>query len=236
MVAYPYPGIFCTTWITIVLGTKLSDGAIYLYDVVENIFPYKEQGDLVLTQKPNGILSHADGTGSLGFVEKLSAQIGHKLLVCHRLDRETSGAMIFAKTKIAAARLTKLFEYHEVQKTYVFCTSGDRDRKDFEIRSEIKKIRGRLVSHLTGNLNSHTSFSFIGPAQNGLFAWRAKPHTGKTHQIRLHAKSAGIHVLGDLGSDNAPRLYLHSFEISFPWDGHFLCHQAKIPAEFGVKL
>jgi 23S rRNA-/tRNA-specific pseudouridylate synthase len=235
MVAHSNRCILRTPWLAAFLGTKLCNRAVYIYDVVDTI-PYKEQGDLVLTQKPNGILTHADGTGTLGFVEKLSGQLGHKLLVCHRLDRETSGAMIFAKTKAAAARLTKLFESHEVQKTYVFCTTGDRDRKDFEIRSEIKKIRGRLVSHLTGNLNSHTTFSFIGPTKNGLFAWRAKPHTGKTHQIRLHAKSAGIHVMGDLGNDNAQRLFLHSFEISFPWDGQLLHHHADIPAEFGLKM
>jgi len=81
--------------------------------------------DFIFTQKPSGYNTHSPDISKKGYVEILSEKLQKELLVVHRLDKETSGAMLFATNKPAAAELASLFEKHLIYKKYLFLT----DRK-----------------------------------------------------------------------------------------------------------
>jgi 23S rRNA (cytosine1962-C5)-methyltransferase len=183
--------------------------------------------DLLLTAKPAGIATHSPGEGRPGFVEDLMRSLGVKLWVCHRLDKETSGAIVFARTAEAAAELGKLFESHQVAKEYLFVSDRMTALSEkFIHRSHIKKFRGRFVSWKDhAEPNAETEFEYIKRIAQGSL-WRARPKSGKPHQIRLHARDCGIKILGDRDHGGSPfdRLMLHAQRISFSWRDELVDH------------
>ncbi len=190
--------------------------------------------DLLFADKPSGISTHSPDVNILGFVEYLSKQLAEKLYVCHRLDKDTSGAIVFAKSKEVAAEIAELFEKHQVHKTYRFVT----DRKpqlpaEILIETEILKIGNSYLSKKSTTPNSKTVFN--KKLELGEFTiWEAFPETGKTHQIRLHAKELGIEILGDTehGGSFFPRLMLHASNLSFQIRGKDLTFSAPVPESF----
>jgi 23S rRNA (cytosine1962-C5)-methyltransferase len=146
----------------------------------------------------------------------VSEFLDKKLFIVHRLDKETSGVVIAAKTKVAAAAIAELFEKHLVQKTYFFLTDQDSKQTEFTIKTHIAKVQNQFVNNPQLNPNSETHLQFIknvGP----YFLWKAKPTSGKPHQIRLHAEKAGIPLLGDSvhGGSAWFRLGLFATDLEF---------------------
>lgn len=148
--------------------------------------------------------------------------------VVHRLDRETSGVLIFAKTQEAHAFLKEAFQSREVEKVYHAFTYGvpkeregriefaiGRSRKDFRLRSAQPRARGTMREAIT----DYTVLGDIGT--HALIELR--PKTGRTHQIRVHLKAIHHPIVCDplyapkkpcdLG---IPRLALHAQSLSFP--------------------
>lgn len=186
--------------------------------------------DFIFTQKPAGYNTHSPDIGKKGFVEVLSESTHQELLVVHRLDKETSGAMLFAKNKAAAAELASLFEKHLIQKKYLFLTDRKTQMNRFEYESFIEKDKGQFVN-VTGKApNSKTLFTKLKTL--GKFdLWQAEPTTGKPHQIRLHAEASGIAILGckDHGGSPFYRLCLHADSLSFEYKGRGFHFQAEAP-------
>jgi len=205
-----------------------------------------EDADIVVISKPTGIMTHPDGRNNVETVSDWFAEhysesstVGEPMQlvsgetinrpgIVHRLDTETSGAMILVKTQEAYSFLKESFKKHDVKKTYLAFVYGllkpqkgiidfpiGRSRKDFRLRSAQPKARGRLRDALTryetlGDIGTH---SFI----------KVMPNTGRTHQIRVHMKAvhhpvvcdsryAPKHVC-DLGFD---RLGLHAYKLDTP--------------------
>jgi 23S rRNA (cytosine1962-C5)-methyltransferase len=204
----------------------------------DNTLHCQEGPGFIILAKPHGIATHSPGDGVDGLVEILSRARGTKFYAVHRLDKETSGALIFATSPHDAAVLTKLFEGHAVSKKYAFVTDKKRSTEPFTHASYIKKYRGRVVSWPKHTeMNAETSFSFLH--NHGEYAlWRAEPRTGKPHQIRLHAKDCGIPILGDAqhGGSKFHRLMLHAEAISFPWNGSIISYVAPLPDSFAKDL
>jgi 23S rRNA (cytosine1962-C5)-methyltransferase len=186
--------------------------------------------DLLFSQKPSGFNTHAPDIGKKGFVEILTEKTKKELFVVHRLDKGTSGAMVFATSKNAAAEISLLFEKHQVQKKYIFLTDHDCNEDTFECSSYIEKHQGAFVSSLEREPNSKTHFKKIA-VLGKYFLWEATPTTGKPHQIRLHAASRGIHVLGDRDHGGSPfyRLCLHSLSLQFEFQGKPISFEAQSP-------
>lgn len=161
-----------------------------------------------------------------GFMEWLSARIGGPLLPVHRLDRETTGVILFARTREAAEQARTLFAGRDVHKVYLFITdrersgSPSRDVKSrgadsFSGQSFIERVGNDYVSHVERTANSLTRFERV--RSEGRFTlWKAFPETGKPHQIRLHAQDAGIPLLGDElhGGTAYPALCLHAQSLT----------------------
>jgi 23S rRNA (cytosine1962-C5)-methyltransferase len=196
----------------------------------------------LFADKPAGVTTHtsvnAGSRGSLlenpvdGFKEYLEVREGGALFVVHRLDRETTGAICFARSSDAAARLIELFKERRVKKTYFFLTDHASDSSEIVYDSYIERRGAEFVSVPATEdqpANARTRFFF---ERDGL--WRAEPETGKSHQIRLHAQACGIPILGDRehGGSSYPALCLHSAKIEFTLDGETFLHESSLPRWF----
>lgn len=192
---------------------------------------FKRNGPFVFIDKIAGLNTHAPDVGKQGLVEMYQSELGQQLYVASRLDKGTSGAIVFATTPESAAELTQLFEKHQVQKKYIFLTHKEHKKTEFEAKSLIFKD-GNLPSSDRHNSapNSHTQFKFIKRVGTH-YLWEARPLTGKPHQIRLHAEDSGIPVLGDHEHGGKPfyRLCLHSQELQFEHNGVKYSHVAPNP-------
>jgi 23S rRNA-/tRNA-specific pseudouridylate synthase len=147
--------------------------------------------------------------------------------IVHRLDRYTSGIMLFAKNKEAHQQANAWFQNREVKKVYHFFASPTPTRPAIQIKTPIE---GKAAQ---------TLFEVIEKKEN-YFYGRATPQTGRFHQIREHARDAGFPILGDLPYGGAkslklstgqailfPRVCLHAYELTLPF-GSF---QAPLPAD-----
>lgn len=166
------------------------------------------------------------------------------LALHHRLDRDTSGVMIFAKTKEANEPLAALFRTHKIQKTYLCLTKRTQKAADFwevdnhlvEMKdSKTKKIK--MVRTQSGGDRAHTKFRKLETSPEALLI-EAQPLTGRMHQIRVHLADRGMGIFGDdiyqaPKSPSAPRLMLHAHALEFehPFTGQFVRIECAVPAD-----
>jgi 23S rRNA pseudouridine955/2504/2580 synthase/23S rRNA pseudouridine1911/1915/1917 synthase len=157
---------------------------------------------------------------------------GRDLYPVHRLDRETSGIVLFAKNQNAHKQLSQYFENRKVEKKY-FALAVDCPEWDFaEVRVPLKRAegksgRGRALVDLRGKNLAHTEF-FVKERYGDLALIEAHPHTGKLHQIRLHLRILGHPLFRDpdygftrwhsKSHQNVPfgNMWLHAAQIIFP--------------------
>lgn len=198
-----------------------------------------EDDQLIVVNKPAGIKTHhnqPEETGTLiNFVAAYLAPKGEFPYVVHRLDKETSGAILFAKNPIVLPVLGRMLEYKEIRRVYeaevdskkvpdqlTMTKPIGRDRHDRRKRV-IDEQRGQAaVTHMTKMKETSDS------------TWvECRLDTGRTHQIRVHLTSMGWPILGDpLYHPRAykrPRLQLHAKELAFthPFTFEDICVEAK---------
>lgn len=201
---------------------------------------YRETEDLLWIDKPDGIATHAVDHGHEALVEKWQRLLDQPLWVVHRLDKTTSGAMVFAKNKVAAERLRQNFVNKQVEKTYWFLTDRQSHHlghdEHLEVTSEISKEGSGFVNRPDSpSANATTRFTRI--KRNAFFElWSASPLTGKPHQIRLHAAQAGLHILGDVtyGGTPFPRLCLHAVELKLPGEATWMTPAPRLFERLGL--
>jgi len=180
-----------------------------------------EDEHLLVADKPAGWNTHAPSPfANEGLYEWLKHREPRwkNLAILHRLDKETSGLIVFGKTPTANQSLTQQFENRQVAKTYVFLTDRPSRRPEFTVKSNTLRVGEKYISQKSSARGqpAETCFRFIS-ANGTHFLWEAKPVTGRTHQIRVHASDHGIPVFGDTlykGSP-APRICLHAAELAF---------------------
>lgn len=192
---------------------------------------YTETAGCIFVDKIAGLNTHSPEYGQRGCVEIYGDELDRKLFTVHRLDKATSGALVFATSSEIAADLTKLFEQHLVNKRYLFLTDRAVSATEFTYDSYIEKEKNVFTSRKNKESNSQTSFKWIKSL--GRFQlWEANPHSGKPHQIRLHAEANGIPVLGDSehGGSTYFRLCLHSLSLKFTLQGQEISFETDMPA------
>ena len=141
------------------------------------------------------------------------------LAILHRLDKETSGILVFGKTPLANKSLTEQFTARRVHKKYLLLTDKPVPKKEFTVKTELLRIGEKYASR-PGGETAETKFTPIADAKfaiSGLKMVNAEPFTGRTHQIRVHAAESGFPILGDTlyGGTASSRVYLHAGEIEF---------------------
>lgn len=183
-----------------------------------------EDEHLLVVRKPPGINTHAAGPfageGIYDWLRRREPRWAG-LAIVQRLDKDTSGVLVFSKTRRGNVSLTKQFSRRRVAKEYSFLTDRPPPAEPMLVRSWIRKGAGRFLSleeELGPEcLEAQTRITPAGPAGEGRWLMRAEPLTGRTHQIRLHAADQRFPILGDTlyGGGPFPRLCLHARALRF---------------------
>ena len=136
--------------------------------------------------------------------------------VVHRLDRGTSGTMIFPKNRQAAAWLSKQFQDGLVDKLYLVLVSGRPDQENWTVDAPIGKVASARYGIVEGGKSSQTEFRMVATSGD-ISLVEARPLTGRTHQIRVHLESVGLPIIGDAtyGGQPAGRMMLHCSAMEF---------------------
>jgi len=219
-----------------------------------------EDEAIAVVDKPAGLVVHPGaGTAASGatLVEGLLAHFGSlpagfaggppRPGIVHRLDRDTSGLLIVAKSDLAHQRLARQFQRREVEKYYLALVHRQMPRREGEITTPISRDtrrRTRMTTRRSGGREARTAYTVleaIGARQGGLHSGysllRVRIFTGRTHQIRVHLSSIGHPIAGDrvYGAPAGPlgRLFLHAAELRFrhPLTGQPLELRSPMPSE-----
>ena len=173
----------------------------------------------IIVHKSAGVNFHSETEA--GFVVQVSEQLGIPLYPVHRLDKMTSGLVILAKNAETAAQCGKMFENREIEKYYLAISMRKPKKKMGWIKGDMASARRGDYKLLTTMENpAITQFISCALRTHERF-FLIKPHTGKTHQIRVALKSLGSPIAGDeryAQSDVArkeERGYLHAFALRF---------------------
>lgn len=178
-----------------------------------------EDEHLLVVNKPAGMNTHAPnpfaGEGIYDWLRHREPSWA-KLAIIHRLDKETSGVLVFGKTALANRSLTQQFTERTVHKKYLLLADGVMKKSELVVKSKIARAGERYVSGARGEL-AETRFRLLSskskvPSSKLI---EAEPLTGRTHQIRVHATENGFPILGDTLYGGAPfqRVCLHAAEI-----------------------
>lgn len=163
-----------------------------------------------------------------GIVAKVSADHNRHLYPVHRLDKMTSGLLILAKSSEVAAQFGVLFERRLIDKYYVAISDKKPKKKQGLIKGDMKKGRNGSYLLLKSMENPAITQFFSHSLAPGLRGYLLKPHSGKTHQLRVAMKSLGAPILGDARyyPDNQLSVgHLHAWQLAFELKGsayHFI--------------
>ncbi len=153
----------------------------------------------------------------------------------HRLDRETSGVMVVAKTQEFQAEMVSLFSNREVHKTYHSIACGEVPNDEGTIDVPIGRIAGGKIKASDVGREAVTGYKVL-ERKNGFTYIELYPKTGRTNQLRVHLSWLGYPVLGDwlYKGATANRLMLHARRIEFqhPLTGKMLRFEAPVPQDF----
>ena len=181
-----------------------------------------EDEHLLVVAKPAGWNTHAPspyaGEGIYDWLKHREPRWS-SLAILHRLDKETSGVLVFGKTPLANKSLTAQFTERRVQKKYLLLTDHEVPQKEFTVKTSLVRVGEKYASGANGEI-AETKLTPISDSKFGNSRLRmvsAEPLTGRTHQIRVHAAESGFPILGDTlyGGTVSSRVFLHATEIAF---------------------
>lgn len=192
--------------------------------------------DFVVLNKAPGVSFHSEQ--GAGLVVQAEQALGFALYPVHRLDKVTSGLILFARSPQAAARLSVLFQTQQIQKFYLALSAGKAQKKQGWVKGDMAPARRGAYKLLSSQQNPAVSYfisagfdaaqSKVAEIQDGkeqanalpagLRLYLIKPFSGKTHQIRVALKSVSAPILGDelyQAAAAADRVYLHAYALCF---------------------
>lgn len=209
---------------------------------------------LVVLNKPAGLLTLPDGYDpQLPHLRALLEPHLGRLWIVHRLDRQTSGVILLARSASAHRMLNAQFEQQRVEKRYHAIVQGAPDWEyltvDLPLRANVGRRGRTAVDEVTGKKAS-TSLKLLehldAPGLGTYSLVEASPHTGRTHQIRAHLAAIGLPVAGDplYGPRQPsleglfPRTALHAWQltVSHPLSGEIHTWHAPYPQDFDAAL
>jgi len=175
-----------------------------------------ENDELVALNKPSGLLSIPDREGKDASLKELLQNTYPSIFTIHRLDRETSGLILFAKDAEAHKHFSQQFEARKTIKIYNGLVIGSVSQASGSIDAPIAENmvkRGTMIIHRRGK-QALTDFNVLKDFK--IYSWMEfRIHTGRTHQIRIHAREIGHPLAGDPIYGDGKPVYLSSFKSRF---------------------
>ncbi len=241
-----------------------------------------EDRDFIVINKPAGLLVHRtlakreettlvewilarypevksvgdSSTDSTRSPQASSGQVNLRPGIVHRLDRETSGVMLVARSQKGFTFLKQIFQKHEIKKTYLALVWGRVKDKKGSIKTPIglktgttrHTVRGKNVKLMKEARTDYRVLKRFGTGEEELTLLTVMPQTGRTHQIRVHLASIGYPVVGDALYGGKARYeksrtlsvfrqFLHADSIEFTGpDGSRLRFSADLPSDLSEAL
>ncbi|MEA1870569.1 MAG: RluA family pseudouridine synthase [Candidatus Bipolaricaulota bacterium] len=206
-----------------------------------------EDNEIVVVDKPAGLVVHPGaGQTATTLVEGLLVDrrlpIGDDPVrpgIVHRLDKDTSGLIVVAKTPTSLDSLKAQFAARTINKVYLAQATGIIRETEGLIDAPIGRdpSRPRRMAIRPQGRRAKTEF-YVLKREEGSTLLRVHPHTGRTHQIRVHLRYIDHPIIGDpiYGKQEGSRLMLHAWQIAFthPQSGVIVRFEAPIPPEFPV--
>lgn len=199
-----------------------------------------ENEDILAVEKPLGLAAIPERLAEKdSLVRMLEEKYSKKLFVVHRLDKEVSGVIVFAKNADSHRYLNDLFSSRLVKKQYRALVHGLVEPPDGVINKAIRQFgSGRMGIDYEKGKPSETEFEVLERVGNYTLI-KAFPHTGRRHQIRVHFYCIGHPIVGDLRygdktkQQKYPRLMLHAHQIEFVYrTGDTIFIESPIPDSF----
>ena len=206
---------------------------------------YEDQHILVV-DKPAGIPVLPDGWNRDApyLVKMLEEEFG-RVWVIHRLDKVTSGVMVFARDAESHSMLNVQFENHNVEKIYHALLEGSPKWDEKIARHPLRVNVGHKHRTMVDDKNgkpSETQFRILKRYQAAALV-EAKPVTGRTHQVRVHAYALGYPLMGDilysgreLNIIQRPALHARSLMITHPYTHERMTFSTEYPPDFATAL
>jgi 23S rRNA pseudouridine1911/1915/1917 synthase len=201
---------------------------------------------LAAVDKPAGVPAQPTLTTDRGTLPALAgALLGGPVAIVHRLDRETSGVTVLARTREAAAALSEAFRTGAPEKTYLALCARAPQPPEGRVEAPIGKDPRRpgLRRVAAGGEDAATRYRTVAAGPLGALV-EARPETGRTHQIRVHLAHLGAPLLGDpryggprrIGEVDVPRVLLHAWrlELAHPVTGAPMAFEAPVPDDFAA--
>lgn len=192
----------------------------------------------LVADKPAGMLA----VGPESIHERLAADIGERLWIVHRLDRETSGLIAFALDPAAHRHLSSRFEQREVEKVYLAAVLGHLPSSSGSVDLALREFGSGRIGVDPRGKPSRTDYR-VRERLTDADLLEVRPITGRRHQIRVHLNAIGHPVLGDprYGAPRpvggVPRLMLHARSLAFAdADGTRILAEAPVPPDFTAAL
>ncbi|MBC7420338.1 MAG: class I SAM-dependent methyltransferase [Bdellovibrio sp.] len=191
---------------------------------------FQEFDDFIVFDKAYGLRTHRVSDGQLGLIDFLAQKLDMPLFVAQQLDKETSGVMVFAKSKEAAKKLNEIFDKGQSTETYFFLTDQKKTETAFTVKTHIGRTQKSLANIPGQTPNSQTDFEFVREI-GAHFLWKATPKTNIPHQIRLHAAFSRIAILGDAEHKGSAyfRLALHGQKLQFTLNDVSHSFESELP-------
>jgi len=236
---------------TVVINAKQiieKDKVISIYPIVKKI-PYGIEmiyadSDILAINKPEGLLSvPLDQEQSENALSILRKHFNTKdIFVVHRIDKKTSGVMMFAKHQKAVDKLNAMFKNHELKREYLAVVFGNLQENEGKWKSNLLENKEYYVRSVREDDEEAkvaiTHFSLIRRSKNFTYL-KLNLETGRKHQIRVHCKDAGHPIVGDkryapTSSSPISRMCLHAHLLEFlhPINGNKMSFTAPVPKVF----
>ena len=207
---------------------------------------------IIVLNKPIGVPTHSTldpdrdhlVAGLKRFMKERDGKVSY-IGLHHRLDKDTSGIVLLTKQQSVNKAVGDLFAKRKIEKTYVAATFAKNIKKDsWTVESHLARKPDSQVmqSVKSGGDHALTDFEVLERGEKYALV-QAQPHTGRTHQIRVHLYEYGLPILGDPlynkdGSDKFPRLFLHAHKLRFkhPHTNFMMEIESDIPEDFEKLL
>ena len=190
---------------------------------IRSLVIYKDE-NIIVINKPSG-LAVQGGTNTLrhvdGMLEGLRFEMEEAPKLVHRIDKDTSGVLVLARTRKSAEVLTKAFKERDLHKTYLALVRGVPKAKEGEIKAPLEKA-GEKMQVLSEGKKAVTQYRVLDETGELFSLIEASPLTGRSHQIRAHLEYIGCPIVGDdtyFGqtrkrfAELADKLFLHAYKI-----------------------